>query len=452
MGNSKTKKRNPAVKTVVILSIVLGLVIIGLTAGIIALAVSTGQYKTQLANVYMRNYYELINNVEDIEVGLTKLVATNSLSTQQEVLETVNDASKMATANLTTLPIAGHKIRHITSYINTLSGYSTALLEKTNSATKLDDDDFNSIESLHSYCKVILYDLNDYIAGMKGKNAILKKINYSDGDVSEFNGGMEINTNTENLPTLIYDGPFSDSVTNKEIKGLSGVEVNSDQAKQIIEESFSYFDDYKIEYDSETNGKFATYNFNVQNDTLKLYVQVTKMGGMLLSINALDIKDGNTNLTANQCENLAHNFASLLGFDSMYSVWAQETETITYVNLAPIIDNVIYYPDLIKVKVNKKIGMVVGWEATNYAYNHTTREGVKPTISFEEGEKLLSKALEVKERNLCLIPNKYVGESYAYEYICTWKDYTYYIYLDVNTGEELNILRVIDTNNGTLLS
>ena len=452
MGNIKVKKRkNPAVKTVIILSIVLGVVVVGLVAAVIALAISTGQYKTQLSNVYMRNYYELINNVEDIEVGLTKLVATNSLSTQQEVLQTVNDASKMATANLTTLPISSHKISHITSYINTLSGYSTSLMEKTGGNQKLDSDDLTSIENLHSYCQIILYDLNDYIADLKGKNSILKQVKYSDGDTSEFSGGMEINSNTENLPTLIYDGPFSDSVINKEIKGLGGVEVTSDQAKSIIDESFSYFGDYTIEYDSDTNGKFSTYNFIVENDTLKLYVQVTKMGGMVLSINALEEGDGNNDLSANQCENLAHNFATFLGFENMYSVWYQETETITYINLAPIVNGVIHYPDLIKVKVDKELGMVTGWEATNYAYNHTKRANPSPSISFEEGEALLSNALEVKERNLCVIPNKYVGESFAYEYVCEWKDFTYYVYLDINTGEELNIMRVIETNNGSLL-
>lgn len=445
------KQKNPALKTVIILSIILGVILVGLIAAVIALSISTGRYKTHLSNVYMRNYYELVNNVEDIEVGLTKLIATNSLSTQQEVLTAVNDASKMATANLTTLPIASNKISHITSYINTLSGYSTSLMEKANNNQKLNGDDLTNVENLHNYCKVILYDLNEYISDLKGKNSIIKKVKYSNADTSEFNGGMEINSNTENLPTLIYDGPFSDSVMNKEIKGLGGVEITSDQAYEIIQNGFSYFGDYEIEYDGDTNGKFATYNYRLESDNLTLYVQITKLGGMVLSINALEDGEGNNDLSLSQCENLAHNFASLLGFANMYSVWSQETDTITYINLAPIINKVIYYPDLIKVKVDKELGMVIGWEATNYAYNHTERSTPKPSISFSEGENLLSDALTVKERNLCLIPNKYVGESFAYEYVCEWKEYTYYVYLDINTGEELNIMRVIETNNGVLL-
>ena len=59
--------------------------------------------------------------------------------------------------------------------------------------------------------------------------------------------------------------------------------------------------------------------------------------------------------------------------------------------------------------------------------------------------------LNVIERNLCIIPGEYVGELSAYEYICTWKNYTYYIYIDSNTGKEVNIMRVVETNNGSLL-
>lgn len=140
-----------------------------------------------------------------------------------------------------------------------------------------------------------------------------------------------------------------------------------------------------------------------------------------------------------------------MGIDNMYEVWSQEVGDIVYINLAPIVDRTIYYPDLIKVKVHKKAGFVVGWEASNYAYNHVDRVAVSPEISFTEGQAKLSQLLEVKERNLCVIPNKYVGENYAYEYVCTWRNYTYYIYLDVKTGEELNIMRVVETSNGSLL-
>ena len=97
-----------------------------------------------------------------------------------------------------------------------------------------------------------------------------------------------------------------------------------------------------------------------------------------------------------------------------------------------------------------KLGLVVGWEATNYATNHKERSFTS-SIGLLECEKKINKILNVEERNLTIIPDKYVGEISAYEYICTWQNYTYYIYIDSNTGKEVNILRVINTTNGSLL-
>ena len=62
-------------------------------------------------------------------------------------------------------------------------------------------------------------------------------------------------------PQLIYDGPFSDSVLNKEIKGLSDVQLTKDQAQaKITQELFGYD---TIKYSGQTDGKFVTYNFTL---------------------------------------------------------------------------------------------------------------------------------------------------------------------------------------------
>ena len=95
-------------------------------------------------------------------------------------------------------------------------------------------------------------------------------------------------------------------------------------------------------------------------------------------------------------------------------------------------------------------GNIVGWEATNYATNHKSRTFTSK-ISMLTAQDKLSKILTIKERNYCIIPDKYIGEVSAYEFICSWKNYTYYIYIDSNTGAEANIMRVIDTTNGELL-
>ena len=449
MSNNIIKKLK---KAVIALSVVLGCVIIVLSVMLVVFASRADNYKLQLENGYKKNMYEFVSNINSLEVDLSKLIATNSAKSQRELLSDIYDTCRTGALNLGALPIANNKTENISNYLNTTGGYMYSLLvNNLNANTKLSENDIKNVEGLYNYCLKIMYDLNNYMSDVENFS-VLKLVNYSNGDLSKFDGGLSsVNDNNKEIPSLIYDGPFSDSVVNKDVKGLADDIISWEDAKNYIQQNFSYYGDYNIQPLSETNGKFATYDFRVYNSTIELYVQITKRGGFLLSINTINSKTGTKDLSINQCEIFAHNFASLLGIEDMYSVWTQEVDDICYINLAPIIDRVIYYPDLIKVKVDKKLGIVVGWEASNYAYNHTNRQATTPSISFEEAQQLLSPALTVTERNLCIIPNEYSGETTAYEFVCTWKDYTYYIYLDVTTGDEIRIMRVVSTSNGSLL-
>lgn len=438
--------------SIIVLSVVLGSVIVALSVMLTIFISKTNTYKMQLENNYKRNFYELISDINSLEIDLSKLIATNSLNSQKELLTSIYDTSRTSTVNLSALPIANQKIENLNSYLNTVGGYSYSLLEKNlNNGEKINIDELETIEKIYNYCVKIKYDLNNYLSEVEDFS-IVKMINYTDGDLSNFDGGLtSVNDNSDEVPTLIYDGPFSDSVANKEIKGLENVDYSEAEVREILKNNFKYFEGYNIEYVGDTLGKFATYNYNITNENISLYVQMTKRGGFLLSINSIGALSGENNLTVEECETFAHNFASLVGIENMFSVWSQQVNDVVYVNLAPIVDHVIYYPDLIKVKVNIKTGFIVGWEASNYAYNHIEREKFNYSISILEAQELISPALEVVERNLCIIPNKFVGESQAYEFVCKWNDFTYYVYLDANTGEELNIMRVVSTTNGDLL-
>jgi len=218
--------------------------------------------------------------------------------------------------------------------------------------------------------------------------------------------------------------------------------------EEISEKLSQLFSGFSIYYTGTTEGKFSTYNYEVRGDVL-LNVSVTKVGGILLTISAYG-SGGNKLLTQSEGIALAESFAYDAGFDNMFMVWSQVTDNILYVNLAPIVDHVIYYSDLIKVKVDLSSGEIIGWEATNYATNNKDRSFVS-SIGILDAQSSINDILNIEERNLCIIPDKFVGELSVYEFICTWKDYTYYIYIDSNTGEEVNILRVIETSNGQLL-
>ncbi len=412
----------------------------------VVFCVSSNTYKKQLENNYTKSFYEVVSNINDLEVDMSKIVATTSIDSQRELLMNINQTSSLAVGNLSNLPLNYQEIGGLNKLLNTTSGFSYSLLLDNYNGSSISTEDFSQISSIHSRIREIQYDLNSFLSGLNYDYSILDNLDYSNMDNSNYDAGL-INTESSKteIPTLIYDGPFSDTTLNKEIKGLGDKEYTVDEVEDYLDSIYSGF---AIYYLGETSGKFSTYNFEIKGN-IDLYVSVTKVGCKLLTITAYG-DGGEVRLNIAEGVSLAENFAIDAGFDSMYSVWEQKTGNILYINLAPIKNKVIYYSDIVKVKVDLSLGLVVGWEASAYATNHIDRDFTS-SIGLVDAMLTLSPELNVLERNMCIIPGKFVGEMSAYEFICEWKDYTYYIYIDSNTGKEINILRVIETNSGSLL-
>lgn len=426
---------------------ILAVGVIVMTTLFILSSVSQNRYKKELSSMYMKNMYDFVDGVGDLEVNLSKLMATSSLETQRELLNDIYVDTTSLGTHISNLPISQIKTENVMELINRLGGFSYSLLTNTYDDKEISSEDYKQLETLYSSTRSLLYDINEYLKTTRNRYDILKYVDFKDGENSSFNAGVHTNeSSVSKLPSLIYDGPFSDSVLNKEIKGLKDIDYTKEDADKMLKDIYK---DSSIIYTGDSDGLFATYNYTIDNGN-KLYVSVTKKGGMLLNITGYAAK-GNVNYSVDDGIMIAENFANIVGFDNMYSVWTLNSDSVLYVNLAPILNQVIYYPDLVKVKVDLVSGNVIGLDATNYAYNHVDRPEYKTTTSILQGDDYLNDRLKVVERNYAVIPNKYVGESMAYEYICKWENYTYYIYLDVNTFKELQILRVVDTTSGGLI-
>ena len=146
-------------------------------------------------------------------------------------------------------------------------------------------------------------------------------------------------------------------------------------------------EDVKISFDKETNGDIATYDFNVEVDNKQFFAQVSKRDGLLITISGY-AETGNPIMKNEQAMELSKTFANNIGFESMDSVWLEIRDNVAYINLAPVIDSVIMYPDLVKVKVDLTAQEVIGFEAVNYALNHVERSP-EFVVDTESAEKLL---------------------------------------------------------------
>jgi germination protein YpeB len=108
------------------------------------------------------------------------------------------------------------------------------------------------------------------------------------------------------------------------------------------------------------------------------------------------------------------------------------------------------YPDLVKVTVALDNGGIIGTEATGYLMSHGQRELPEPKVSKEQAQSAINPSLTVSGGRLVLIPSGVTGEKLAYEFPAKLGGESYLIYIDALTGREENVLKLIETANGTL--
>lgn len=134
----------------------------------------------------------------------------------------------------------------------------------------------------------------------------------------------------------------------------------------------------------------------------------------------------------------------------MQPTYYTNLSNIVTVNYAYEENGILIYPDLIKVKIAMDNGEVLGVETSGYLNAHHEREISKKKITIEEAKEKLNKDLNILSEKEAIIPTKWKTEKYCYEFKGTVSDKEFLIYINVETGEEEDILVILKTEGGTL--
>lgn len=439
-------------KTRTFIAIIVALIVTSgvLAAGWIGSNAQISNYAGKLESSYQKSFSELITNVNTIEIDMSKALVTMDNDKKQELYQKINQQCSLCASNLSNLPVNHQSIVETTKFVNQLGGFSYYLSQKLKTGVEMSDADNTAINELYNWCVYVQTVINDYANSQDGSFNILQSTEI--GNTNSNFDQMFANTSATGteFPTLIYDGPFSDSIKNKQILGLEDFIVSQEEAQQVIEKAFKEYNIKNLTFNNLVEGKFRSYNFAFETAHRKYYADVTEKGGLLLSVSSIGELSPDV-LTLEQAEKEAELFAKNLGLNDMKSVWATNLDGIAYVNLVPVINSVMIYPDMIKAKVSLDTGSVLGWEARSYAYNHNLRDDFNFTVSETDARKMVSPELSILSIKKCIIPQDYGTEQLCYEYKCTYNNYTYYVYVSGKTGLEIETLRVIKTSSGNLL-
>lgn len=418
--------------------------IVGLS---VALYYSTEQvythesYQHQMEAVYSRAYYDLRSGASDLGNNLRKLSVSNSPGMQQSLLYEVWSAAELAENNLCVFEAEDEGVRSAQKFVNQLGDYSHSLALKIAEGKTLSADDrakLKKMGDLADVYKSAINKVNDSLqsgGSFVGDNAV----------IGEFASAFQDFTSPSiDYPEMIYDGPFSDALEDRTPVSLQGDEITVDQAKQKLVDCFEGRNLKNVEYVGETNGEIKSYNFTLTLDGIPAFAEVCRYGGTLITLNTAgtdDIASAAHVEAGETCQQNALAFAKRLGLDDMQVVWSSSAHGECVINLAPVENGVVLYPDLVKVKVRERDSKVMGVDCTHYAFNHKARTLPAPAISLQQAKDALS-IQSVSDGRLALIPLRGNREVLTYEFECE-NDGTYFVYIDAMTGREANILYVV---------
>lgn len=447
--SSASKRRKGLITTLAFATAVLATTSTGLG---IAYGVSQSEanhYKNELANVYNDNFYNLLESVNNLETKIAKTLTSNGAYQRKTLLEASKNASE-AGISLSALPLSQNDIQDTVKLVNQISGYTTVLAEKLAEGKIISSEEISSLVEVHQSVMELQKQLNEFARKLNKGYSILDASMNIDADGNEFSSSLASLKSVDiEYPTMIYDGPFSDSVVNAEVKGIKGNIVSKDDVLQKIEKLFP--NSVRSDYEGETNGRFQTYNFRMTNsDDEMLFVQVSKQGGNILTVSGTGA-EGELEIDNKKAKDLAIQFVKNNGIENPEVVWSDVIAEDIYLNIAPVENGIILYPDLVKVKINMVSGTIVGYDATSYFTNHTNRNLNKGSLTKSQAVGYIPPTFEIVGTRWVLSPLDYNREVVCLEVEANGEDGKYYFFFNGESGKLENVQKVIETDNGNLI-
>ena len=391
-----------------------------------------------LAASYARAESELCEELNQLSYTLTKGQYVTSPALFGALSAEIFSRSTAASAALSQLPAGNQCLEKTAKFITQTGDYAFAL-GRAAAQGKLPEDAAQNLAALAGN------------AGRLGAELSRTQLDTASGGAAL--SGTSFSETLENIeqefpayPTLIYDGPFSEHLTDRRAAMLAGKPEISKQEAQRIAAKFLAVSESSVTCDDASGGKLPTYTAHCGEITL----DITRAGGevlLLLSNRAL----GAPKLSNEEALRRAEAFLAAHGYSSLRQTYFQRYSGTLTVNFAAVTGDVLLYPDLIKLTVALDTGEIVNFETTGYLMNHRARTLPETLLPQSNVLAKIPNTLTVRAVSLALIPTDGGQERLTYEVTCqTAQARHILLYFDAQTGEEVRIFILIENENGTL--
>jgi len=417
-------------------------------------------YRLYLENGYRHAFAELSANLNELDVALQKGIYATSPSMLGVLCTQIYGKAMSAQMALGELPYSNVELEQTAAFLAKAGDYAAALSRSASVTGVCSDEQREALRGLSAGAS----DLSARVAGLQsdlmGGAVTLEDLEAAEARLSAAEGSghtladssyQTVESDFPELPSLIYDGPFSEHIAGLTPAMLEGREdVTQDEARLAA----ARFLDLKPELFtlvSAGSGRLPTYSFSAMVDGGELYVEVTRRGGLVVELlHSRPVESAA--LSREEAVAAAAAFLTSRGYPNMTESYFIDQGNVLTINFAAQQGEVLCYPDLVKVSVALDNGRVVGFESEGYLMNHTLRDLPRSPVSLGKAQAALSPELDILSHRLALIPTGGEYEVLTHEFKCQSADGRHVlVYINAQTGQEEKILILLEDESGTLV-
>lgn len=413
------------------------------------------KYRTSLEYSYSMALADLTDGLENMETAIEKSEYSTTATMQYQIVCALISYGATTKASMAYLPFSTENASKFDNLISITEDYAYYLGKNLSTGETFTDEDIENLQMMEDYIKDLREGLLSIRAQINeedlkiGKTETLLEYALNIPDTSSFDDSLvDISTELNSFPTVTYDGPFSDHITNQVAVFLEGKEEITMEEAVKIGADFLDVDESEVSCTGETEGIIAVYEIRGEN----LSVNVTKLGGEISwAKKSVEIEE--SKMTYEDALEEALEFLEESGITNVKESYYIINDNTCTINFSAVQDDVILYPDLIKIVIELNEGGVVEYEATGYLMNHQERDQVSPSITLSMAQSKISSSLSVEETSLAIIPSSGNYEILTYVFLCENDNSDkYLIYINAETGNEEQVYIIEEQENGMVIS
>lgn len=394
-----------------------------------------------------RSLAELTEAIDAMKVNLQKSLYTSDGNKLSESGSELYRLSTVAKDSLSELTEENAQTETIFRFLSQVGDYTAYLSEKD----KLSKKEAEQLSALYDYAVKLSEEIGHLASGYYDGEISFEKaagnLQSEDEKIDFLTSFSDIEQTTGDYPTLLYDGPFSDSVLQREALMVKGErEITKEEGRNIAAKIMG-LKPSELKNEADRDSALALYCYSKGEK----FIGITKRGGFLCYMTNPDFAREAT-ISTEEAVKRGAAFLENHGFLSMADTYYYTYDDVCTVNFAFRESGTTYYADLIKVSVSLDTGEVVAFDAEGYLMNHTKRSFSEDRVPESDCRKAVSSALQIADVSSAVIPLRNGKEKLCYEYHCSDKKrgQEVLIYIDKETGKEEDIMLLLYSDGGVL--